>query len=499
MSVNYKSMTVSELKLICKQQQIKGYSKMKKNDIIALLSESGYEKYEKYEKILTDVKSNDEYKIYHDDCNKILEDIDEGSIDMIFSSPPYNIGKSYEKKSTIDDYILFMTEIIKKLYKVLKETGNICWQTGNHVNNGVIQPLDLLFHDIFIKAGFYFQKRIIWTFGHGLHCQNRFSGRYESICWYSKTKTHIINNLNNNVIINMWEKGIVEIPNVKSNHVEKTNHPCQFPVELVDRFILSLTEENHIVLDPFCGSGSTLISALMNRRKCIGIELYKEYIEIINDRINNFYNKTLRVRDMGKDIYDPSHSGNLSRKPKIWNDIKNTSLDYETNFDINNKCNEEDVLIVIYRNEEQLNILYEKENINSLCFIIKSTQNVREESIIYEYIKLNYKNIYNLKNRIICKNMIILWFSKKDFYFDLDAVRVPSKYPGKKSKKGEYSGNPLGKNPSDIWLDKDDKDDEIYIRIIRSLCKVGHSVVIYGDFKLTKKIKDLKRNIIVNI
>src|SRR5699024_2513972 len=84
-------------------------------------------------------------------------------------------------------------------------------------------------------------------------------------------------------------------PNVKSNHVEKTSHPCQFPVELVERLVLSLTEEGDSVLDPYMGVGSSVIAAIKHGRVGYGCDIEKEYVDIAHDRIKQFHEGTLRT------------------------------------------------------------------------------------------------------------------------------------------------------------------------------------------------------------
>jgi adenine-specific DNA-methyltransferase len=98
---------------------------------------------------------------------------------------------------------------------------------------------------------------------------------------------------------------IWDIPNVKSNHVEKTDHPCQFPVELIERLVLSMTEPGDWVLDPFLGTGTTAIAALIHNRKAIGAEILPKYIEIARDRVQLAEKGKLRIRPMGRPVYDP--------------------------------------------------------------------------------------------------------------------------------------------------------------------------------------------------
>ena len=160
--------------------------------------------------------------------------------------------------------------VIRECVRLLHDRGSICWQVGNYVENGEIVPIDTLLYPLFRAQGLKLRNRIIWHFGHGLHCKNRLSGRYETINWWTKgedytwnldpirvpypNKRHFkgpnVGKLSGN------PKGknpsdVWEFPNVKSNHPEKTSHPCQFPVELVERLVLSLTHEGDRVFDPF--------------------------------------------------------------------------------------------------------------------------------------------------------------------------------------------------------------------------------------------------------
>jgi adenine-specific DNA-methyltransferase len=106
------------------------------------------------------------------------------------------------------------------------------------------------------------------------------------------------------------------IPNVKSNHVEKTNHPCQFPIELVERFVLSLTRENDWVLDPYAGVGSTLIASILNNRKAAGAEIAPAYIETAKERIKLCLKGVLPRRLMRTPVFDPAKAGrNLTEAP----------------------------------------------------------------------------------------------------------------------------------------------------------------------------------------
>ena len=131
--------------------------------------------------------------IYPGDCLNLLKQIPDESMQLIVTSPPYNIGKEYENKLKLDTYITQQTQVIKECVRVLSKKGSLCWQVGNYVNNGSIIPLDTALTPVFTSLNLKMRNRIIWHFEHGLHCTKRFSGRYETIVWCTKSDNYIFN------------------------------------------------------------------------------------------------------------------------------------------------------------------------------------------------------------------------------------------------------------------------------------------------------------------
>lgn len=249
-----------------------------------------------------------------------------GSMNLIVTSPPYNIGKEYEKRTSNEIYIEQQAATIAEAVRLLSPSGSICWQVGNGIDDGEIFPLDILLYPIFKNHGLKLRNRIVWTFGHGLHCQKRLSGRHETILWFTKSddytfnldpirvpskypdKKHFKGPNKGKISGNPLGKNpsdVWDIPNVKSNHVEKLDHPCQFPVGLVERLVLSLTNKGDSVLDPYLGVGSTAIAAIKNGRHAYGCDVVQEYIDIAEERVEGYRNGELRVRPMNKPIYEP--------------------------------------------------------------------------------------------------------------------------------------------------------------------------------------------------
>ena len=131
--------------------------------------------------------------LYKGDCLNLLETIPDRLVSLVVTSPPYNIGKPYETRLDLKDYISQQSKIINESVRILNDRGSICWQVGNYVDNGEIIPLDLVLYPIFSSLGLHLRNRIVWHFGHGLHASKRFSGRYEVIMWFTKSNEYTFN------------------------------------------------------------------------------------------------------------------------------------------------------------------------------------------------------------------------------------------------------------------------------------------------------------------
>lgn len=284
--------------------------------------------------------------LWHGKAEVFLDSLPENEkFDLIITSPPYNIGKSYEKPTHLDDYLLWQKSVIEKCLVHLKDNGSICWQVGNYLQKGLkakqssLMPLDIFFFNIFHELGLKLRNRIIWHFGHGLHCKHRFSGRYEVVLWFTKNDDYFFdldsvrvkpkypykkhfkgpkigqyscNPYGKNpedlwIIekkdITSWDTPIWNIPNVKSNHIEKTQHPCQFPVALVERFVRSMCPKGGIVFDPFSGVASAGVASIINNRQFIGCEVNDKYIEVGKKRLNEAVNGQAKYRPFNKPIH----------------------------------------------------------------------------------------------------------------------------------------------------------------------------------------------------
>lgn len=269
---------------------------------------------------------DEEVVLYEGDVRDLLSSLPDESVQLVVTSPPYNLGKEYEERTSLSDYREFHREVVNELVRVLKPEGSICWEIGNYVDDGEILPLDYIFHDLMSSHDLQLRNRIIWRFRHGLHCSKRFSGRHEVILWYTKSDDYVFNldpvrapqrypNKKHYKGPNKGEESchplgknpgdVWDIPNVKHGHPEKTDHPCQFPVELVERLVLALADEGDRVLDPFAGVGTTNVAAIKRDRKSIGAETEPEYAEIARERIRKMAMGELDVRPMHMPVREP--------------------------------------------------------------------------------------------------------------------------------------------------------------------------------------------------
>lgn len=244
--------------------------------------------------------------LYEGDCRDLLRQIKKPLIQLGITSPPYNVGKEYENRIALEDYITVHSEVIRECHRVLLDGGSLCWEVGNYVNKGEVIPIDALLWPYFSdELKMKLRNRIIWEIPHGLHCKKRFSGRYETIVWFTKGDEYYFDLESVRVPV-LWPKkkyykgpkkgqyssnpngknpsDVWQITNVKHNHPEKTIHPCQFPEELIKRLVRALTKPGDWVIDPYLGSGTTMAVCVELGRKVIGAEIEQKYIEIAWNR-----------------------------------------------------------------------------------------------------------------------------------------------------------------------------------------------------------------------
>ena len=273
--------------------------------------------------------------IHRGHWTELLSQLPPESIDLTVTSPPYCMGKSYDGSRNIEDFRREHEEVIPKVVAATKSGGNICWQVGYHVKKGVLTPLDYEVHNLFSSfSDITLRNRIIWTFNSGLHNKHRFSGRHEVVLWYSKGETYHFDldavRVPQKYPGKKHHKGekrgtysgnplgknpgdVWDIPVVKASSVEKTIHPCQFPIGLAQGLVKALSPVSGLVCDPYLGSGSTGAAAVLEGRRFAGAEIEEEYYELAVRRIQAAIEGGLRYRPYGKPIQDPT--GAVAMRP----------------------------------------------------------------------------------------------------------------------------------------------------------------------------------------
>lgn len=276
--------------------------------------------------------------LYRGRCETLMPSLRAGSIDLVVTSPPYFMGKDYDRSLSTDDFVRSQRKVLSLAKDALRDGGSICWQVGFHVQDQIVEPLDFLIHGIVKElGGLTLRNRIVWHFGHGVHAKRRFSGRHEVVLWYTKGdsysfdldavrvpqkypgKKHYKGTNKGNYSGNPLGKNpsdVWEIPNVNANHIEKQpEHQCQFPVALCERLVLALTKPGDTVLDPYAGVGSCGVAALHHGRRFIGAELEWEYARVAAQRLERAANKQEPFRPHDLAVLEPKAAGKVAVAP----------------------------------------------------------------------------------------------------------------------------------------------------------------------------------------
>lgn len=243
------------------------------------------------------------------------------SVDLVVSSPPYNIGKAYEVRVELAAYAEWQGHILKEVVRTMRPGASLAWQVGNYVSKGEVVPLDMLFLPILMGEGLTLRNRFIWHFGHGLHARTRFSGRHETVLWLTKGggffyDPQIILPAGAPIpddtsgiapaVLEAMMTGCWDIPNVKHNHVEKIpDHPCQFPVALAERMVLGTSRPGDLVLDPFAGVGSAGVAAIAHGRRFMGIDRDPLYCSIARERLEGVKTGQTKWRRHDQEVTRP--------------------------------------------------------------------------------------------------------------------------------------------------------------------------------------------------
>jgi len=244
--------------------------------------------------------------ILQGDCMDLLRSLPTGCVDLVVSSPPYNLGKEYEARVALDSYLLTQKEVLAECARSLSHRGSLFWQVGSFSESGTLIPLDVRLFPVLEALGLTPRNRIAWVRQHGLHARRKFSCRYETILWFTKSDDYVFNldavrvpqkyqdkkawrgENHGQLTCNPDGKNPGDVwafRNVKHNHEEQTIHPCQFPEDLIARIVLATTSEDMVVLDPYMGAGTVAVVARDHRRHYLGAELDPGYHSVAMRRL----------------------------------------------------------------------------------------------------------------------------------------------------------------------------------------------------------------------
>ena len=242
-----------------------------------------------------------------------MSELPDKSVSLMVTSPPYNIdisygnkwengrlktskGKKYKDDLTEERYREMLCSVFEETKRVLKDDGQIWVNIKNrYVDGNIIPPFWILdfFQDMYLK------NVIIWNFDWGGSTSKRFCSRYEYVFFFTKKKEDYTFNLEDVKIpalnyrpdryksqlknpTDVWRRSLVS-----GNSIERTEHPAQYPEELIERIIKVGTQVGDLVLDPFMGSGTTAVVAKRLGRKYVGYEIEQEYLDIAKKRLEN--------------------------------------------------------------------------------------------------------------------------------------------------------------------------------------------------------------------
>jgi adenine-specific DNA-methyltransferase len=253
----------------------------------------------------------DNILLYKGDSLKILKSLNNKKlIDATITSPPYNIGKEYEKNLPHEEYLSWSENWIKLVHDVSKDNSSFWLNLGYYSIENKAKAIPIIYQ-LWDKIPFYLIQEIVWNYGAGVAAKHSFSPRNEKFLWYvknSKDYQFYLDKVrdpnvkypnqkkNGKIKVNPLGKNpsdVWYIPKVTSgknrSSKERTPHPAQFPIELINRIMVSVTKKNQLVLDPFLGSGTTAVSARLYDRKFLGIEIDEKYLKITVNRIEKDY------------------------------------------------------------------------------------------------------------------------------------------------------------------------------------------------------------------
>ena len=286
-------------------------------------------------------------KIYHGHCIEKLKEIEANKVDLIYFDPPFftqrkhsltnkDNSKTYEfddKYNSIEEYLELVENVLAQSKRVLKNTGSVFLHCDKTASHNIRVVMDKVF------GGENFQSEIIWSYKRWSNAKKGLLNAHQVIFFYSKTQDFKFNTLytdysattnldqilqdrernengksvykkdeNGNVILGKEKKGVPlsdvwEIPYLNPKAKERTGYPTQKPVLLLNQILNIVTDEGDLVVDPFCGSGTTCVSAKSLKRQFIGIDISKDAVELANSRLEEMVISESNLLNKGTNEY----------------------------------------------------------------------------------------------------------------------------------------------------------------------------------------------------
>ncbi len=286
-------------------------------------------------------------KIYHGNCVEKLKEIEANKVDLIYFDPPFftqrkhsltnkDNSKTYEfddKYNSIEEYLELVENVLQESKRVLKNTGSVflhCDKTASHYIRVVMDK-------VFGRENF--QSEIIWSYKRWSNAKKGLLNAHQVIFFYSRTQDFKFNTIytdysattnldqilqdrernengksvykkdeNGNVILGKEKKGVPlsdvwEIPYLNPKAKERTGYPTQKPVLLLNQILNIVTDEGDLVVDPFCGSGTTCVSAKSLKRQFIGIDISQDAVELANSRLEEMVISESNLLNKGTNEY----------------------------------------------------------------------------------------------------------------------------------------------------------------------------------------------------
>jgi adenine-specific DNA-methyltransferase len=249
----------------------------------------------------------DGYAIYRADCLEAMKLLPPALVDLTVTSPPYNIGKEYERPLPVEEYVAWSERWLREVYRLTAAQGAFWLNLGYVTLPGRARAIPLPYL-LWEKCPFYLIQEVVWNYGAGVAARKALSPRNEKFLWYVKDPENYTFNLDEirdpdvaypkqkkrgklrcNTIgknpSDVWQIAKVTSGTDRSSS-ERAPHPAQFPLDLITRIVKGFSRAGDLVLDPFMGSGTTAEACLREGREVIGFEVRRDYCEFIARRMS---------------------------------------------------------------------------------------------------------------------------------------------------------------------------------------------------------------------